>query len=465
MKLAIERLQSQLGVVDMVPVPEVVLAKSSPCRALVFFYIKKYVHESAPLQFSAWRDRDTWTLEFTAKILKFLRFSNSLGIQFPSFPRVLALDESMMDVRIVFEFPPFIAENPAKAARGNLVRFINYLAVAVIQGSRSRQFELNLQDPFVVFFDSVRRYKGESEFDYDKWISVFTDEQAAKSLNPLQVKVIQSEHVASWWGKFDECVPADTSHVTDCMADGIVSDCAFGTEYVIKSSKEMLTSKGADVDRYTEPVFRSRTSNPMIDHKLVRFRYLECLASVKSVCFERSTLEEIDGLDGSCPRQHNFTTALPRCQWISILTDHLDGTLEREWLANSPAHVLVIEFSIQAIRILKKLHQAGFCYNANYNGDFVVNVVGTGGMTVKLKDLQYVRPMTSKDGDILLWGSDANPMALDIKLVLKLLGIAVEGAYSRSLKQATDLVEYLGVFEIPEYDRIIALLVEAKSQI
>jgi hypothetical protein len=163
---------------------------------------------------------------------------------------------------------------------------------------------LDVADPHILFIDGVRRFKGDTRFDYEKWIKVFTDKQVANQSPPLQVTVKPWEKMSVWWGKFNQCVKEGSLSVRDSECLGVESSCAHNTQYTIVSPLTTVTvSHDGSWDPSHPTELLSRTSDERFLYKLF---HPEKSETCQAACFERTTLDILDGLGDIFPGSTNL---------------------------------------------------------------------------------------------------------------------------------------------------------------
>lgn len=464
-KVIRDGLAKDLGYFDNVLIPPEI--KISPdCRSLVHFHVAYYPGKQVFQDAKAWEAREAWTMPMTANILRFFQYIHTRGVT--TAPPYYHMTGASGDLKLVV--PEFTFSVPNRAAL--IVSDLRILARQLRKGFNQESgstfglplsHKLDLSDPIVLFLDSVYRFEGFDVFEYEKFIHGLDGEV---QLDPLPIHLPHYSAVASWWAELDACMQEGATISQCSFARG---DCATGKHYKLDDvpgevivGSMMSEGKGA-----TAEVFR--TSNVKILQKLVIARetapHTSCLDVVDVACTERTSLSVLNGLHGHSPRQYSIesTDGKSECSGLSVFMEIAPGETARKWLARNPSDKDLLEFLAKLIDILKILHRYGFVHRDNHDENVFIDT-SEGIMTVHLIDFGVARPVVDRVGSPVIWGDTFNPFISDLNTALATVGRKIHGDFPE-MKEVMSLTVLDGVFQIPDYDRIIALIEQARDRL
>jgi serine/threonine protein kinase len=151
-------------------------------------------------------------------------------------------------------------------------------------------------------------------------------------------------------------------------------------------------------------------------------------------------LRVLNGLDGNCPREYDAVNkdGQGHCELFSIFMDKIGGVEAKAWLAGATSALDGIEYLKQGVGILKKLHSLGFAHNDAHGGNIMVDTTG-GHIKVSLIDFGFARPLSSKDGKLVVWMSEPSPMRNDLLILFQ----SVQSLLAPYLTKSASLVRIL----------------------
>ena len=127
----------------------------------------------------------------------------------------------------------------------------------------------------------------------------------------------------------------------------------------------------------------------------------------ETVCVEKSALIVLDGLGGLVPKQYKIA-GNDDCDRISILQEHA-GMFEfiPKNVAGFPLS-LILKSAAGMIRILEKLNISAITQNDFHFANVMFSDIARPVETMRLIDFGYARPITNRDGRLVIWDSDMN---------------------------------------------------------
>jgi len=177
-------------------------------------------------------------------------------------------------------------------------------------------------------------------------------------------------------------------------------------------------------------------------------------------CTERVTLELLDGLDGVFPRD-TPTTESPSeaCSQLSVFLERLHGESAHTWLESASTEKTVA-FLIEFLKMLKKVHTAGFVHNDLHQGNFFIRELLDGTVAVKVFDFGYTRPVLDAENRYVQWSYWYRPLRSEIEAVIDTISLPKKRELETipAFAEFLNIVDRLGILEMPDYDRLVELL-------
>lgn len=446
LKVLRETISRELGMFRIISVEKDLMP--THCNPLVYLF-----EESAgPDIFSdrsAWVSRQPWTMRAVSNSLRVLAIFERLDLV----PFIHGFRQNVHKPgELQIEVPHYVKATDPKVHKTALESF---LATMVMMRNRIEKHlaadpaVIDFAAPETLFKNAVSTF--EKTFNYKHWIDIFdhlaNDPNFQGPLEPLTVAAPDFPKTKIWWEKFESCVSAGRSIAESGACVGIEAQCD-------SDSIGERISGGK-----TSSVFE--TSDPNILLKLMsanspRF----CADRAYVACTERVTLELLDGLDGACPRLYPITESPSEaCSQLSVFLERLHGESAHTWLKSASTEKTVA-FLIEFLKMLKKVHTAGFVHNDLHQGNFFIRELLDGTVAVKVFDFGYARPILDAENRYVQWSYWYRPLRSEIEAVIDTISLPKKReletipAFAEFLK----IVDRLGILEMPDYDRLVALL-------
>ena len=391
-----------------------------------------------------WEQRNHVIFSQLETMLKVVRFSFERGVSVEikvSFD-IITLLRFRWETRNAFDIN----------SKGGLEKIADFVVSRIFDPSPIEVSEsVPKQDPLILFIDAVARfdYIGGSGFDFNKWISLFSDLNQGKKveLEPLSVSIPRSQ----WWELFNQCVAEKADVVDNKSCIDIEIKCGQGTQLRTMEEPKLVF---VDEIESTELVFSTSVGH-------MRFKVDQgdelfgCEPAAERLCEERTSLETVNDSEGTFPQivKYSADTAQTDCGKFSFLLTRMDGENAYGWLENNAKNnpKKVMGFLIKAMKVLEKVHRVGLSHGiANVYSFRVLHEI------IKLDRWEAARPFLDAEGNPVVWGMRVNPMKSDLNSLVR--GLDLEDA-----KPLFREIAKLGLFEIPDYSKLIALLTDAEK--
>jgi hypothetical protein len=468
------------GIVELVPIEE----REDRCDKLITLEkVGKGVNVLDGKMLGDWAQRPDWVYRVVAEILRVSQYflKRGLLLELPDWKIYVDGDRIQLGVGRLMQTSEVDLFSGHRSSLISLAKNINSLIFKLsIEEYGTKFFPVNLQDPFLLFLDSVYRSK---EFAFDHWILAFS----TREFGDGQVDVtfpIDLPKTKDWWNEFDACKDAGKSHVAEGDCVDVEAKCGLGTEYtLVDSEASILPVKPlSDGKGFSAQVFE--TSDPLILQKLMLpKREGMCLQAISTACSEKVNLALLEGLEGGSPKLFQVGDSVPpMCSHLSVFMERAPGSLAKGWVEETiwakkdedswervpnPHGGTVVEilgFIIQELKVLKRLHVMGFTHNDVHAGNaFVEN----NGEDVMFIDFGFTRPVVDPSGNPIIWNAfKASPFREEIVQLIDEVQKRLIPVFEKSpsFKELIDKLMVLGLFEFPDHDLYIDLLEAARVE-
>jgi hypothetical protein len=439
--------------IEMIPIPP----EESGCHKLVA------MHRSGFGSRSVLTDLDEHQRNLlVVRSLELFKYVHSRGMTLESFDYFFSKDGQ---VRFTISDIGAINSKLLTIPKVNLINLALVAASASFvekRGDMEDYYVSDLKDPVLLLLHAVMKTPTDSKFDYDFWISAF-QRNNFEAVPPLSINYPNTPMSDAWWTSFDQCVQTSAGLLPeDCLK--AKEECRIGRNYILSKGAVPLvvTKLRRSVGSRWALWFETSEKDVNIFFPLLS----NCNSSVRVACTQKTSLTLLKRLKMFELRPH----ALPVCSALAVAMETFEGIDAGSWIAepepDRPSNKAVLEYLKQGLTLLKQIHSKGLSLNLGYYGAFLVQGKGA-DLKVDLADFGETRPLMKGTKPFFSGKHAGHPIRADMGRVIDPISYRLYPILEKSpsLEQALKIYMEIGLFELPDYDRLIALVEAAKNEI